>query len=560
MTQVFHSDVNNVVPWQANYSFPSQTTKSEKTMIKLEAKNGKATYGAHDTIRFEFPSDQYLNALNTQIAFDVKVTESGGKPMSTQVQADVDANGVVTLAAGVANRATENYYRGYIITFSSDIQGVAGKTLQIRNQTDAGVLTFVGTDNVANIVRAGNYSVTLRNGTRLQPGGAHALFKRIKITYGGMVLEDINDYNVIARYLVDTGLSKSFQHGSGAILEGMAATHLEDTKHNRLNADALVCSDEELAASHLTLSSVDNWKRICFKPFAGLLNCKKLIPLKWMASSLSVELTVARDEECIIAPLAALNATAPKIAIQKPRILAELINFDSTYDTGFYYGMQQFGVPLRFSTWSHTTINPTGSNHMMQIHSRARSIKMAIAAVRDAQSSYLYDSGRFYQAVTNTLEPQAATPENPTPVSLRANGAAATSANCGRISEYQWRIGGRYWPAQPVDCSNGGAEAYVELLKTMDALGDYTFANNIDPKDWHTDYDVNGGNKFVMAARFEMADLNPDTISGINGEEQSDIMLQIKAESAFQRKTCEVFLANDALLIIRPENSVELVY
>jgi hypothetical protein len=557
MTQVFHSDVNNVVPWQANYSFPSQTTKSEKTMIKLNAKNGKSPFVAHDTIRFEFPSDQYLNALNTLISFDVRINEdSSGKSMYEDGVVSV-TDGVVTLTTAVG-RLTSSYYAGYYLEFNDPQQGVDGQRYLITShavESTTATLTLKGFSGKS-IATGTGYKVALRNGSRLQDGGAHALFRRLKISYGGMPLEDINDYNIISRALIDTGVGRSFLHGTGAILEGTNATYLEDTKFWRTSSkDALLVAGETQAMDHVTLNNENSWKRMCFRPFAGLLNCKKLIPLKWMASSLVLELTIARDTDCIIAPLAS-NFT-PKIEIQNPQVMAELVNFDSTYDAGFYYGMQQFGVPLRFSTWSNYTHNPTGNNQMMQIHSRARSIKLALAMVRDSQSSYQYDSNRFYQAVTAKLKPSS---DGQTVDLVTGTDTAATYGSCGQITEFQWRIGGRYWPAQPVDCTNGGAEAYVELLKTMDALGDYTFANNVDPRDWHTDYDLYGGNKFLIAGHFEMTDVNPDTISGINGEEQSDIMLNIKAKSAFERKTCDVFVAYDALLIIKPENEVELVY
>lgn len=98
------------------------------------------------------------------------------------------------------------------------------------------------------------------------------------------------------------------------------------------------------------------------------------------------------------------------------------------------------------------------------------------------------------------------------------------------IREYQFRIGGRYYPSQPIRCTNGGAEAYCELLKAINTLGDYRYDCNIDVTEWQgtgkysqdsDNYGVVGGNgnKFIMAGSFEFTDLDPNSISGINAEE-----------------------------------------
>lgn len=550
----FHSDVNNVVPWQANYSFPTATTKSEKTMVKLNAKNGKDPFRSYDVIRFELPSDQYLNMLNSQISFDVNIVESRPTKVSTTVT--IAAGAVFTLAAGTPNRTTVDYYKGYYLTFTN-MDGYENVTVLIVAQTDAGVLTLKSPYGYQSSLPTGTWPAVLRSGTRLQDGGAHAIFNRIKITYGGMVIEDIVDYNQIARMLVDCGVSRSYLHGSGAVLEGTSATYLEDAKFWRqFSAESLINSGDQLAMQHVSLNNPALRKKMCFRPFLGLMNCKKLIPLKWMASSLVVELTMSRNEDILIAPLAAV--THPTVELRNPQFMVELINFDSTYDAGFYYGMQQFGVPLKFHTWNTFVHNPTGTNEQIQIHERARSIKLALAGVYDTNKQFEVDSSRLYHAVSTQIVPNADMISSPTVKG--SDGQPITTANRGQIMEYQWRIGGRYWPAQPVDCTYGGSEAYVELLKTMDAVGDYTFSNNVDARDWHTDYDLYGGNKFTIAAHFEMTDMNPDSISGINGEEQSDIMLNIKTDDVYKNKALSIFVSHDALLIVKPENAVELIY
>lgn len=552
MTQVFHSDVNNIVPWQANYTFPSQATKADKSMVKIPAKTGGGAYSANQVIRFEFPSDQYLNPLNSEISIDVSVTDVIPFSIASTLTITQSA-GVyqyylkgITDSALVSSLSVANALRGYTLEFRG--VGIDGLTHVIN---ESGVITsgevlIKFQDNGPKLNAPGDYFVYVRSGLRLQDGGVHGMFRRLRVTYGGMVLEDIDDYNIISRMLIDAGVSRSYLHGAGAILEGTHATFLEDQKAYSGSSTSLVISGAIQGTDGL-LST----RRYCFRPFSGLLQCKKLIPLKWMASALTVELTVANTLDYMFCPLA---GSSPTVTISNPVFMAELLNFDSAYDAGLYYGMKTMGVPLKFASWRRHEFNLTGTSNTVQIHERARSIKMALAAIHSSTKNIRYDTGRAFQGGNQNFKIIS-----DVPVISGSDGDHVTNATAGKVEEYQWRVGGRYYPSQPVDCRYGGAEAYVELLKGMDALGDYTFAANIDPRDWHVDYAAAGGNKFTMVGKFENSDISPDTISGINGEEQSDIMLQVNAESMGSDKKLHVFIAYDALLIVKPENAVELI-
>jgi hypothetical protein len=66
------------------------------------------------------------------------------------------------------------------------------------------------------------------------------------------------------------------------------------------------------------------------------------------------------------------------------------------------------------------------------------------------------------------------------------------TALSGTLQQFQWRIGGRYFPAQPVQTcvasggsiTNGGAEAYVELAKALNMVGDYRLSTNTSTMTW----------------------------------------------------------------------------
>jgi len=175
----------------------------------------------------------------------------------------------------------------------------------------------------------------------------------------------------------------------------------------------------------------------------------------------------------------------------------------------------------------------------------------------------------------------------------------------------------RYFPAQPVQCStevggtvpNGGAEAYIELAKALNTLGDARLSSPLDTIRWainpmtdsntvgsvhnllsEYDYDYSvisfkgtgspvcirskrpgddndsglgpsgtlGSSCFAMAIDLETS--NGLEISGLNAEEQSDISL-IARYSKSQKSgfVYDVFTYIDSMIVLRENNVLELI-
>lgn len=68
---LFEKGVQEVVPYNAQFHFPSQATRTKKTTIKLPPKTAKSPYNVNDIIRFEFPASGYLNPLSVMWELDV---------------------------------------------------------------------------------------------------------------------------------------------------------------------------------------------------------------------------------------------------------------------------------------------------------------------------------------------------------------------------------------------------------------------------------------------------------------------------------------------------------
>src|SRR6476469_2971828 len=291
----FHSQVGEVAPWQANYTFPNQSTNVQKQTVKLQPKTGY-TYLPGQTCRIEFPSDNYLNVLNSVFLLDVAATGSNSK--------------------------------------------------------------------------------------HLQRGGAHNLIKRLRINYGSLVIEDIQDYKTLVRFFYEVGVQRDYSTTTGGILDGMYdTTDLAPGGSSAASAytngvlatvGALV---KPSASAGIDISAVK--RTYALNLMSGVLTAKKLIPLKWMASQLSIEITWASYAESFMASTnAALGAN--ELIIDNVQYLAEMVQFSDTYDQAFTVGLRT-GVPIKFSSWHYHSFNVTGNQAMLQIHERSRSVKAAFA-------------------------------------------------------------------------------------------------------------------------------------------------------------------------------------
>ena len=184
---------------------------------------------------------------------------------------------------------------------------------------------------------------------------------------------------------------------------------------------------------------------------------------------------------------------------------------------------------------------------------------------------------------------------------------SSTSPLGGTVQNYQYRVGGRYFPAAPVQCStttgsfvsNGGAEAYTELAKALNILGDYRLSTACNSTRWaysplnlagarilqNRDYSVSlttiasgtgiptvvpsstggdlGSQCFVAAISLETS--NGIEISGLNAEEQSDISFLCnwadtqKSGVAAVPSSLECYVYYDAMIILEENNVVKLI-
>lgn len=419
-----------VVPWNARYSFPSQANKTVKLTPRIPPKNG-ATFSPGNVIRLEFPAQGYVNPSNTTLSFDV------------------------TLSAPDGSSADQ-------VRFQNNIQ---------------------------------------------------SLFSRVRLLYGSTPIEDIVNYNVIVRALTEWSSSapnvpdqSSVTEGIGGVVfgsspltnatigasTGLNAQGLINVRQNHIQGiDNIAGPSTKLAlvggagVGVVPSGSTNPVRRYQISFALGMFTQEKLIPTKFMASQLAIEITLETPAACILHKYAGSTTKSASYTLSNVNLIPEILEFDASYDAMFLMGLQQGGVPIKFSSW-HTYIFSTGASSRLnlQIQERSRSVKALFAVQRRAPATFTEDSGALH-FVTMQGAIQSNTATVPTAASLQ---------------DYQFRIGGRYYPAAPVQCSlsagsnipNGAAEAMVELQKALNQLGDYRLSTGVSSKTWGVGLCYNG--------------------------------------------------------------------
>jgi len=504
----YPSSEETVVPFNAQYSFPSQANKCVKTTPRIPPKSG-SNFLPGNVIRVEFPAQGYVNALNTTLEFDVTLS----KPGATDV-------------ARFQNNIQSIFQRARVLYGSTPLEDIPGYNIVVRALTE--------------------WTSTNQNGTMDQSTIAEGI--------GGTVTGVLGDGSVPGNSVVNT---------RQAIIQGYDGT---------ATTGIGLVPNAQTSGSGFAAGCT---RRYQINFAFGLMTQEKLIPTKWMASQLAFELTLAPAQSCIFQPVL---STASTYAVSNVNLIPEILEFDASYDQLFLQGLRDGGVPIKFSSWHQYTFGTAGSSNMnLLIQERSRSVKAIFAVQRRAPDIQTTDSGAMLYE---------------------------SSTGGGTLNTYQFRIGGRYFPAAPVQCgsnfgtgvSNGGAEAFLELQKALNCVGDYRLSSSNNTLRWgmpcatpssaqpsssvfqigELDYDpiikqwsstgvptynvstsAAGGNvgstAFAMSTSLETS--NGIEISGLNAEEQSDISLLVNYSGAQQAGyAIEVYVLYDAMLVLRENN------
>jgi hypothetical protein len=321
--------------------------------------------------------------------------------------------------------------------------------------------------------------------------GIQCLFRRIRLLSGPTVLEDIQDYNVLYRMLLDCTTSREWRETEGFMSEGVYDPENYEQKVTNANWHSYNQNvDKAAPTGHVYL----------VKPLLGLLAAGKHLPVKYM-HPLTLELYLADNGECLwsstsidedtvdentprkffnhlnfnknfnVAPTTnyiseniriptkeldnnqGLNACAladsTVLKTDFPNAYYEVDNCllhtstvypEPAYDLSMKHLVEGGHVRLHYSTWtSHVKRLLSCTKTTVGFQERVHSLKGVLACMRNSPTLSAIDSDFCFPA----------------------NGVAG----------YQWRIGSELLPNQVVECAEGPGPALTELNKALGLRG-----------------------------------------------------------------------------------------
>lgn len=566
----FHEGVAEAVPYYARYQYPTQANKAWKTSVKIPPKNGSTFTSAQmaTSIDIELPAQGYMNPRNSTLTFDLAL--SSNDPAATNIRVQ---NNVASLfdrqRLSYGSLPLEDIQKSGLLTRM--ITEVTGNSVNQAEDQSAFLEGIGGSCLTSNL-----YGVSILPAPATQPSPPPTSANSGTVPITGMHMRSSNTRAVhvqVANYQSDScppmGVSQTLPTGTTP------------------NSNAPV-------------------RRYTIPLLFGLFAQDKLIPLKWLASQLKLQLTLADPRDCLVEDRVTANQTSQATyKITNMYFNCELYEYDASYDAAFLEGLRGEGVPIKFTSFNTYQKNADPSTRItLNIPERNRSLK-TLFTVQTPESSPFYDSHALLQSSNSTVVSGGDGQDRPSAANLATqlggtgfNSAVKVNTYRGHLQEFQYRIGGKYWPSTPVQCgqaqSNGAAEAYIELAKAFMLLGDYRLHSSIPPTRWNMfdpfrpgtgagtltdtlnvlddwrvartndEYNPNvqlgtyGPSAFVVAANLETS--AGGEISGLNGEEQNDIALML-TYSQPQDPICNytTFVAFDGLLLLRENNLVELI-
>lgn len=435
-----------------------------------------------------------------------------------------------------------------------------------------------------------NYNTIVRCLTEWTANSPHMTMDQSTINegIGGVVMDYPANYTVptVATYSSSAGaiapfnVRQKFIHGVGSI----------NTAVPLINSTG-IAGKQEPANAPPGYTDISGYKPITQRyqiQFAlGLFSQGKYLPVKFMASQLAIEITLEQSQFCLFTDASttgtAVTASTPTYGVGNVTLLPEILEFDPSYDAIFLKGLQEGGVPIKFSTWNTYIFSTAGqSNVNLNISERQRSVKALFVVQKKSQPTLSADNGATF---------------------FDTNSSGTSS-----LQQYQFRIGSRYFPGQPVQCcsqvgsaiNNGGTEAWLELCKALKIVGDYRLSTPANITRWaiqasasgtllEKDFNqtilyqtattgcpvylaqtlgfpatvsngssgTTGSSCFAMAINLETS--NGVDISGLNAEEQSDISFMCSWKNVQITANLEVYSFVDSMLVLRENNMIELI-
>jgi hypothetical protein len=340
-----------------------------------------------------------------------------------------------------------------------------------------------------------------------------SVFRRIVVRdNAGVIIEDIDLYNVLDRVLVETFASDTY-------------------KSTYLNAVAGYGGSSDASLSNLILQlddDVGGWDCSTTQAFSMPLHAlglfgggvSKYFPLKY-TSGLQMEVFL---ESAGTATLG--TAVATDYTVEDVQLVLPIVKMDPAYDATVGEVIKKQGLVYYYNSWSRS----------------------ALDMVQSAEALYNLNFPDRY--LKNVLVLQRKTTDMTTAATDKIG-----TWNRNSATEWYFELNGDQYPQFPVQCgnTNNHAQSYNMLYKSMNLFGNASMGSLTK-----TEY---LGNKFVIGMDFETSMENPGSISGLDTRAVNNrIGLHLKHSTEPATAQLNAFAHVDRAIVIKENGVIERLF
>ena len=240
------------------------------------------------------------------------------------------------------------------------------------------------------------------------------------ISNNGSVLESIHDYNLLVNLLHKATSPDDYRLTAGKLLDN------EGTRSERA---------ANLASGRMYCAGLDA---------SGIFGGNtKYLPCQFVQGSLTMEFQLAQFADCFVGRATA--AAQASYTIDNVEYVAECINFGQDFNNIFEQELRTRGVDIAFHSYrSHHHAISSQSEQTIQLSQNSKSVKGCYCVLRDKDE--------YRSAKCESL----------------------STYKSGRLTDYQFDLGGRLFPEFRMDVRNGGgSSAYASALNSFNHFRDH---------------------------------------------------------------------------------------
>lgn len=519
----------SVVPVPFRFKSIETPIKCSRNLVKVYPQQGSISYTHSGTnkIIFRLPNTKstLIDMKRSMLSFDLQLgTVSGFQPVlgsntgaldftSASVLDIVDSQIVVPQAwydavetgdavvyAQGASGAQANLTDGttYYVIKSGTINKIALALSYLHALDKIKInLTATATGGTA-------HTLTTTNPNHASPhlNNAMSWCDRIVIRVGNQVVSDVQSDNLIKAIIDEMTVQPEAKDGLRSILTGEGSTEAK-----------------RVAIYSSRISSSGDKKRFAV-PIDMLID-ESLMPVGYVNYAFEITFHLANPLDCVKIDSTALDtATTTDYTIDNIQwLVEEVMPLDSAYISTLSTQLAA-GIDIPFCTYEHSvhSITSGSGTRSIEIPTRNRSTKSIIWVAR------------------NTSDLQ------------KLNKDTLKIYNYNNMSELHYRLNSQLYPQQPIDCTNGATENFLELAKNFDLVSTYggvmkrNTTNNINS----TNYTET---KFINSFGFNS---HPNTtfISGKNLTSASSSLVIKMGCNPSATQQLDVFIEYDAILTL----------